>query len=323
MDREDAPGRPAGDGEERVSSRQGDGGPPPRATVTVAPRSPLATAIGLAGSVLAHGAVAALVVFGGPLPTGGEGVELEAVGIEVTVSAALESLDPEPAATPAGAAATVAPTPGEAAPIDQPELAATEAMREIHRPPPPEASEMLVDPEAEATQAAPPAAEPVAAPEPTPAPVVEQPPPPRPEPEPEPTPAKPEPPDPEVIRHEAERVAQQALTSGGATALATSGSEASSGSAAASPGEVSSFSRLVRDAIGRKRPRHRGVRGKVTVSFALAEDGTLSRVAVARSSGREDLDTAALDTVRRVKFPTPPAGLTLAQRSYSVQFEFK
>lgn len=85
------------------------------------------------------------------------------------------------------------------------------------------------------------------------------------------------------------------------------------GNAAASnyPGEV-----LRR--IQRVRQTRSPARGRVLVSFSIADGGGLSAISVARSSGNAALDRVALDHIRRAApFPPPPSG---AQRQFSFEF---
>ncbi|MEM9434621.1 MAG: TonB family protein [Pseudomonadota bacterium] len=77
-----------------------------------------------------------------------------------------------------------------------------------------------------------------------------------------------------------------------------------SGNAAAS-----NYRGLVQRRIARQRqPNIRG-KGRVVVSFVISNSGALSSVGISQSSGRPDLDRAALQMVRRAApFPEPPPG---------------
>ncbi|MCY4335851.1 MAG: TonB family protein [Litoreibacter sp.] len=72
---------------------------------------------------------------------------------------------------------------------------------------------------------------------------------------------------------------------------------------------ASNYRGIVQRKIARQRePRARG-KGRVVVSFSIANNGALSSIRVSRSSGRSDIDKAALQMVRRAApFPAPPAG---------------
>ncbi len=66
------------------------------------------------------------------------------------------------------------------------------------------------------------------------------------------------------------------------------------------------------------RPRSKG-RGAALVRFTIDRNGGLSAVGLARSSGSDRLDRAALTVVQRAApFPAPPQGAT---RSYSIKIE--
>ena len=56
--------------------------------------------------------------------------------------------------------------------------------------------------------------------------------------------------------------------------------------------------------------RKRQIEGKVEVGFAIDRDGSMTKVAILKSSGNPDLDRAALNAVQSVApFPRPPAKL--------------
>ena len=61
--------------------------------------------------------------------------------------------------------------------------------------------------------------------------------------------------------------------------------------------------------------------GIVTVSFSIGADGTISGASIAKSSGSEDLDNAALSAVNSARSIGPrPAGMGA---SISVPISFK
>ncbi len=97
------------------------------------------------------------------------------------------------------------------------------------------------------------------------------------------------------------------------------------GAAAAPPGAIQRYAKSVVEALSRSRPR--GVagsaRGTVKIAFAIAEDGSLALVRVAMSSGNPQLDAAALAAVEKVRFPSPPAGMSITQLTYEVPYHFK
>ena len=117
-----------------------------------------------------------------------------------------------------------------------------------------------------------------------------------------------------------------AAAAGGASARSHSIVEqpaSASAPAAASAGAVRDYGRYVALALSKGKPKGIGGHGTVQVRFTIAPDGTLALAAVARSSGNQKLDDAALEAVRRTKFPTPPAGMTVVQLTYQVPYHFR
>jgi protein TonB len=79
------------------------------------------------------------------------------------------------------------------------------------------------------------------------------------------------------------------------------------------------YAASVRAAIGRHRPAARGG-GRATVAFSIGPAGGLQGVRIARSSGKAQLDQAAIATVQRAApFPPPPAGVN---PTFSIQIYF-
>jgi periplasmic protein TonB len=77
----------------------------------------------------------------------------------------------------------------------------------------------------------------------------------------------------------------------------------------------------VRAAIGRHKPKTVGASGGATVSFAIGPAGGLRSLVISRSSGKAQLDQAALASVRNAApFAPPPAGLN---PTYSIQIFFR
>jgi len=70
--------------------------------------------------------------------------------------------------------------------------------------------------------------------------------------------------------------------------------------------------------LARAKPRA-GARGSASVSFAIAANGSLGAVRIARSSGNSRIDQLALQTVRNAApFPAPPSGAA----SYTIRIDF-
>jgi TonB family protein len=82
------------------------------------------------------------------------------------------------------------------------------------------------------------------------------------------------------------------------------------------------FSLSVQRALGPKELSGYGQEGSVLVAFSLGSDGALTALRVARSSGFERLDNAALQIVGRAAFPVPPVGMTVVHRTYVSAFAF-
>ena len=161
------------------------------------------------------------------------------------------------------------------------------------------------------------------------------PPPPRPEPKvqpakepPAPAKAKPKPkPKPEPAPKTPPRKATQASGSGGG---ANAGEAKSSRAATLSKGQIQSLAAQWGAQIRRKIERRkrypsgaRGASGTVTLRIAVSRAGALRGVSVARSSGHNALDKAALRAVKAARrFPAAPNGLTNSSYSFTLAMQF-
>ncbi len=92
---------------------------------------------------------------------------------------------------------------------------------------------------------------------------------------------------------------------------------------AASPGALQAFGREVARLLQGSPPKPVKGRGRVAVVFVIGRRGGLDAVRVADSSGNARLEEAALGAVRRVRFPQPPEGATVDQRSFRQDYRFK
>lgn len=102
------------------------------------------------------------------------------------------------------------------------------------------------------------------------------------------------------------------------------GAATTTAGAAASPGAARSYGALVRARIAQNRARQGAGIGRAVVSFAISPSGALRFARVGRSSGTAALDSAALASVKRAApFPTPPAGMSGAQLSFTIPFDFR
>ena len=87
--------------------------------------------------------------------------------------------------------------------------------------------------------------------------------------------------------------------------------------------DAQSFALRVLAAIGPKFLNGNGLQGRVMVAFSLGSDGALAGARVTQSSGEQSLDARALQIVGSASFPSPPAGLSVANRSYVSIFTFQ
>jgi TonB family protein len=137
--------------------------------------------------------------------------------------------------------------------------------------------------------------------------------------------SKPAPAAPKQTQPEAS-IAAVSVPEGGAAGLVVVDRQAAShGAAAASPGAVQVYAKSVVEALGKNRPKsaQAGARGIVKIAFAVDDDGALAFARVAKTSGDQKLDGAALDAVKRIKLPAPPAGMTASQRTYEIPYNFR
>ena len=280
-------------------------------------RLPMAISLGVAA--LLHASLGCALIAGDPERHGAGGVDLDAVSVEVVVLPA-RALESRIASASSAAAAQSA--------IDQHDGASMA---------PPPAAEAEPPKSKAATETSPPEPKRQEADEPTPDPPPVEPPPLallRTE-TPHVTSDEQTPPDapPRSPIGKAEKALppeQQAsppsAPAGGAASLATEGAKRPAAAAAiASAGAVRAFARNIVDALASTRPKRssRDPRGTVRVTFAIAEDGGLEFVRIARSSGNGMLDEAALAAVRKATLPAPPPGLTLPQRTFVMPYYFR
>ena len=120
--------------------------------------------------------------------------------------------------------------------------------------------------------------------------------------------------------------AAEAMRQGGSVATGTAADASVAPAAATLAGEMAVYGRLVQQAITRTPPRlPAGVsaRGNVVINFSLGLDGSLLVARVAEPSGNTALDEAALAAVKRARFPPPPAGSDLAQLTYNFPVRYR
>ncbi len=304
------------------------------------PRSPSTRASDAAttfAAMSAHGLVLLALLSATPTLLGSGGTSLDAISVSIVPATALESREAVPTVVPGAAAGFVTPTEGddvtraEASPDKKPEP----------KPPEPE-REQAPDMPSE-TAAAPPTPAPVVVPDEAPVAVdkTTEPaedrvalaePPPRPpeeikEPEvdrtTEPVDKKPE--------ETAETPSPDARQAGGQTARGVAPElPPASAAASAAAGDVHAYGLAVQEAllaVDQSEVRTRKIisrtSGTAVVRFAVRPDGVLESADIAFSSGRRELDDAAVALVRLTTFPRPPPGLSSAQRTYVAPIVFR
>ncbi len=87
--------------------------------------------------------------------------------------------------------------------------------------------------------------------------------------------------------------------------------------------EMAHYALAVRLALGRAARDHAGPKGRVEIAFGLDGQGDVRTAGITRSSGKPDLDAAALALVRTTAFPLPPENSSDGQRSYVIPIEFR
>ena len=225
--------------------------------------------------------------------------------------------------TPA-AAPVVEPT--EVEPVPEPVMST----------PPEPLPEPLPEPDPEPNRA------PVVQPEPPPLLLAESPPKPKVKPKPPPMPpptAKPKPkrPAPEVIPVAAQPraaparvqpVAAKGSEAAGTPAVAAPGLTAGTGDAASPAAQEGAYLKGLTQAIARNRfyppeAQRQDLTGVVVVAFTIRADGSLTEFRVAKGSGSEVIDQAAVETVRRLGTYKPiPAGIGRSQWPVKVPIRF-
>jgi protein TonB len=283
-------------------------------------RSHVAMVMSFALATLLHAGVGLALISGRADPYGAGGSELEAISVEVVTMPA-RALESRVASASREAATSASVDQIEGAAEASPSAAPTPPV-EHERKAEPEMERPVADPLKTETAKEQPVAEPpqltLTRPDPTPPepdavtlPVREE------------SPPKAAPEKPKSPQHSASNPAAEA---GGASSRSDTGADRPTPAAAlVSPGAIQAFTRGVVDALARTRPKgvKGGARGTAKVAFAVAEGGGLEFVRIARSSGHEALDEAAVAAVKRAAFPAPPSGMTLADRTYEVPYYFR
>jgi TonB family protein len=94
--------------------------------------------------------------------------------------------------------------------------------------------------------------------------------------------------------------------------------------AAAPPGIEREYARTVLFALARNKPKvSAGNRGTVRIGFTVSASGKVGAVRVAQTSGKAQLDEAALAAVRSTDFPVPPPQLGNGVLAYEIPYIFR
>lgn len=299
-----------------------------------APRTFMRDAASTIAACTGHVLLAMALLARPPTDYGGGGASLDAISVSIVSGNALEAQAPSSEAAAAAAPAQIAPTAGDDS-ADSTAAPDTSATPKAQPDPPPTVtatpSDVVAAPNEPALETVPDEATIVTAP---PAP-------------PEPTPTvQPEtkvavtgpPPTPDPPEEQAKPT--DAPTTAPAPEASPAGGEPSRGSAieqppqvasaAASPGAVHAYGLAIQEALlavdlreAQARLSASQARGTVVVRITLRADGSLERAEVAASSGRPQLDEAALRLIRQTTFPPPPPGFTSAERTYLAPIRFK
>jgi periplasmic protein TonB len=291
------------------------------------PRHRAHTLVASVAALALHTSVAASLWFGipyDPEDIGGNGIGRDAIGIDLVDTKVLAALQPDAAMRP-GAPSSLATTEG----VAQPEAASVETV------------------DAKAAKAA--AANVVPKPDIVLPEFEERPEPPTPDtlmiakqaPDMDPPPApKDEPPAPKPTASPAAAqvaslpapAAVEAVQGGSITQSMAAAVEAGRSPAQASAGVAKAYGQSVMAALITTQPKPRQgfgtgtvgwLKGTVVIDFTLGLDGSVANSRVATSSGHRELDQAALDAVRRTRFPRPPSSLPSNERQYIMPYYFR
>ncbi len=240
--------------------------------------------VALLVSLAIHGALLtwAVVHFSTALP-GARGVQLEGIEIEIISAAALESLMRVPIAEAGGDAAVTADTVGQVA------VVRSEPPTQETAPQVPQTATIVTAPEADARVSA-------AVPEPS------------------------EPLDKKLVELVPQTTAAAAtpVAAGGVMTEAAVPSTRQAAAAGAGPGDVARYASDVRRVLSRSRPKSGWPAGTLRVAFTVSDTGDVASAEVVVPSGNARLDQRALAWVGATRFPPPPVGLTVSERTYAI-----
>jgi periplasmic protein TonB len=279
------------------------------------------TAVGL------HSGIAAGLWFGAPLgieDIGGDGLGRDAIGVDLIDTKVLAALRPDVSAAP-GASSSLATNEG----VAMPETASTETIDAAAAKPDPANAALKPDmvlPEFE-ERPEPPTPDTIT--------IAKQaleidPPPtakddkPTPKPDASPTATQ--------VASLPNPAAVEAVQGGSIGQSAAVIPEVGSAAAKAASGLAKAYGQSVMAALVTTQPKPRlglsagtggWLTGTVVIDFTVGLDGGIADARIATSSGHRELDQAALDAVRRTRFPTPPTGLPSNERQYIMPYYFR
>ena len=138
--------------------------------------------------------------------------------------------------------------------------------------------------------------------------------------------------DPPIVQLPVNPAAVEAVQGGSISQSEIVSPEAGSAAAKAASGLAKAYGQSVMAALVTTQPKPRQgfgtgtsgwLTGTVVIDFTLALDGGIADARIATSSGHAVLDQAALDAVRRTRFPAPPVGLPSNERQYIMPYYFR
>ena len=298
-----------------------------RLLADIPPRNRAQMVIACVAALALHSGVAAGLWYGIPYDSediGGDGIGRDAIGIDLIDTKVLAALQPDARAAP-GAASSLATTEGvakpEAASVETIDAAAAKPDAANAAPKPdlvlPEVEDRLEPPTPDTITIA------------KQAPDIDPPPMPKDAP---PTPKPTASPAATQVASLPAPAAVEAVQAGSVSQSTAAVAEAGRGAAQASAGVVKVYGQSVMAALVTTQPQPRQglstgttgwLTGTVIVDFTIALDGGIANARVASSSGHRELDQAALDAVRRTRFPKPPSSLPSNERQYIMPYYFR
>ena len=97
-------------------------------------------------------------------------------------------------------------------------------------------------------------------------------------------------------------------------------SQSSRVAGAAPEGKQSPYVKAVLAVVAKNKPQLYINKGEVFIQFVLGRGGQIVALKVAQSSGDPLLDTIALNAIKGLKFPTPPADVTAGDLNYMIHY---